>query len=104
LTTVSRRRTGSRPERAAEASKAAGVVAAGPGSIKAMARRGGCANFGSVHDGGRGGRPGASSCAAPECECEKFVETTDARVPLDNDNLTAAEVAQLTGLSVHTLS
>jgi excisionase family DNA binding protein len=32
------------------------------------------------------------------------VETNEARVPLGMNNLTAAEVAQLTGLSVHTLS
>jgi DNA-binding transcriptional MerR regulator len=41
---------------------------------------------------------------APDCDCPKFVEGNDARVPLGKDNLTPAEVAQLTGLSVHTLS
>jgi predicted DNA-binding transcriptional regulator AlpA len=75
-----------------------------PGSIKAMARCGGCGHFASVHHGGGGGRPGGSSCAAPDCDCPKFLEGSDARVPLGHDNLTAAEVAQLTGLSVHTLS
>jgi predicted DNA-binding transcriptional regulator AlpA len=75
-----------------------------PGSIKAMARCGNCGHFASVHHGGGGGRPGGSSCAAPDCDCPKFVEGTDARVPLGKDNLTPAEVAQLTGLSVHTLS
>jgi predicted DNA-binding transcriptional regulator AlpA len=52
----------------------------------------------------RGGRPGGSPCAAPDCDCPKFVEGSDARVPLGKDNLTPAEVAHLTGLSVHTLS
>lgn len=75
-----------------------------PGSIKAMARCGACGHFASVHHGGGGGRPGGSSCAAPDCDCPKFVEGGDARVPFGYDNLTAAEVAQLTGLSVHTLS
>ncbi|AGB26258.1 hypothetical protein Mycsm_06098 [Mycobacterium sp. JS623] len=75
-----------------------------PGSIRAMARCGKCGHFASVHHGGGGGRPGGSSCAAPECDCPKFVEGADARVPLGKDNLTPAEVAQLTGLSVHTLS
>ena len=69
-----------------------------------MARCGKCGHFASVHHGGGGGRPGGSSCAAPDCDCPKFVEHTDARVPLGKDNLTPAEVAQLTGLSVHTLS
>src|ERR1700737_234948 len=69
-----------------------------------MARRVTCGHFASAHHGGRGGRPGGSSCAAPDCDCPKFVEGTDARVPLGKDNLTPAEVAQLTGLSVHTLS
>jgi hypothetical protein len=36
--------------------------------------------------------------------CRKFVEGTDTPVPLGKDNLTAAELAQLIGLSVHTLS
>ena len=54
--------------------------------------------------GGGGGRPGGSSCAAPDCDCGKFVESENARVPLGTGNLTAAEVAELTGLSVHTLS
>jgi DNA-binding transcriptional MerR regulator len=75
-----------------------------PGSIEAMARCSQCGHFASVHHGGGGGRPGGSSCAAPDCECRKFVEGTDARVPLGRDNLTSAEVAQLTRLSVHTLS
>ena len=75
-----------------------------PGAIKAMARCGGCGHFASVHHGGGGGRPGGSSCAAPDCDCPKFVEGSHARVPLGHDNLTASEVAQLTGLSVHTLS
>lgn len=75
-----------------------------PGSIKAMARCGQCGHFASVHHGGGGGRPGGSSCAATDCDCVKFVELSDARVPLGSGNLTAAEVAQLTGLSVHTLS
>jgi hypothetical protein len=69
-----------------------------------MARCGKCGHFASVHHGGGGGRPGGSSCAAPDCDCPKFVEGTDARVPLGKDNLTPAEVPQLTGLSVHTLS
>jgi DNA-binding transcriptional MerR regulator len=69
-----------------------------------MARYGKCGHFASVHHGGSGGRPGGSSCAAPDCDCPKFVEGTDARVPLGKDNLTPAEVAQLTGLSVHTLN
>jgi excisionase family DNA binding protein len=63
-----------------------------------------CGHFASIHHGGGGGRPGGSSCAAPDCECRKFVEGTDARVPLGKDNLTPAEAAQLVGLSVHTLS
>ncbi len=75
-----------------------------PGSIKAMARCGACGHFAGVHHGGGGGRPGGSSCAAPDCDCSKFVQGTDARVPLGKDNLTPAEVAQLTELSVHTLS
>lgn len=76
-----------------------------PGSIKAMARCGQCGHFASVHHGGGGGRPGGSSCAATDCDCLKFVEQlSDARVPLGNGNLTPVEVAQLTGLSVHTLS
>ena len=75
-----------------------------PGSIKAMARCGACGHFASVHHGGGGGRPGGSSCATPDCECAKFLEPSDARVPLGVGNLTAAEVAQLIGLSVHTLS
>lgn len=75
-----------------------------PGSIKAMARCGQCGHFASVHHGGGGGRPGGSSCAAPDGDCSKFVETNEARVPLGIGNLTAAEVAQLTGISVHSLS
>lgn len=75
-----------------------------PGSIRALAQCGGCGHFASVHHGGRGGRRGGASCAAPDCDCRKFVEAVDARVPLDKDNLTGAEVAQLIGLSVHTLS
>ena len=51
-----------------------------------------------THAGG-GGRPGGSSCAAPDCDCPKFVEGTDAGVPLGKDNLTPTEVAQLIGLS-----
>jgi predicted DNA-binding transcriptional regulator AlpA len=80
------------------------IVGDNPGSIRAMARCDKCGHFASVHHGGGGGRPGGSSCAAPDCDCPKFVEGTDARVPLGKDNLTPAEVAQLTGLSVHTLS
>lgn len=75
-----------------------------PGAIRAMACCGQCGHFASVHHGGGGGRPGGSSCAAPDCDCAKFVEPSDARVPLGVGNLTPAEVAQLTGLSVHTLS
>jgi excisionase family DNA binding protein len=75
-----------------------------PGSIKAMAQCGACGHFASVHHGGGGGRPGGSSCAVPDCDCSKFVEGSGARVALGKDNLTAAEVAQLIGLSVHTLS
>ncbi|MUL76465.1 AlpA family transcriptional regulator [Mycolicibacterium sp. CBMA 226] len=75
-----------------------------PGSIKPMAQCGQCGHFASVHHGGYGGRPGGSTCATPECDCRTFVEQGEARVPLDADNLTAAEVAQLTGISVHTLS
>ncbi|MDP7735129.1 helix-turn-helix transcriptional regulator [Mycobacterium paragordonae] len=75
-----------------------------PGSIKAMALCGQCGHFASVHHGGGQGRPGGSSCATTDCDCVKFVELSDARVPLGNGNLTPAEVAQLTGLSVHTLS
>lgn len=75
-----------------------------PGSIKAMARCGQCGHFASVRHGGGGGRPGGSSCAATDCDCAKFVEPSDARVPLGTGNLTPAEVAQLSGLSVHTLS
>jgi hypothetical protein len=42
---------------------------------------------------------------ACDCDCQKFVESSGARVPLGNDNVAPAEVAQLTGLSVqHTLS
>jgi DNA-binding transcriptional MerR regulator len=69
-----------------------------------MALCGLCGHFASVHHGGGGGRPGGSTCAASECDCQKFLEGNDSRVPLDADNLTGAEVAQLTGLSVHTLS
>jgi DNA-binding transcriptional MerR regulator len=69
-----------------------------------MASCGKCGHFASVHHGGGGGRPGGSSCAAPDCDCPKSVEGSDARVPPGKDNLTPAEVAQLTGLSVHTLS
>jgi DNA-binding transcriptional MerR regulator len=79
-------------------------VSGDPGSIKAMARCCQCGHFASVHHGGGGGRPGGSSCAAPDCDCRKFVETNEARVPLGDANLTAAEVAHLTGLSVHTLN
>jgi predicted DNA-binding transcriptional regulator AlpA len=75
-----------------------------PGSIKGMARCGACGHFASVHHGGGGGRPGGSSCAAPDCDCLKFVEGSAARTALGKDNLTPAEVAQLIGLSVHTLS
>ena len=75
-----------------------------PGSIRAMAQCGRCGHFASVHHGGGGGRPGGSSCAATDCDCATFVESGDARVPLGVGTLTAAEVAQLTGLSVHTLS
>lgn len=75
-----------------------------PGSIKAMGRCSGCGHFASVHHGGGGGRPGGSSCAAPDCDCPKFIEGSDARVAPGKDNLTPAELAQLTGLSVHTLS
>jgi hypothetical protein len=82
----------------------ADMVNGNSGSIKAMARCRHCGHFASVHHGGGGGRPGGSSCAAPDCECRKFVEGADARVPLGKDNLTPAEVAQLTGLSVHSLS
>jgi DNA-binding transcriptional MerR regulator len=71
---------------------------------RAMARCGQCGHFASVHHGGGGGRPSGSSCAAPDCDCRKFVGTNEARVPFGDANLTAAEVAQLTGLSVHTLS
>ncbi len=74
-----------------------------PGSIKPMALCGLCGHFASVHHGGGGGRPGGSSCAAPDCDCVKFVESSDARLPMGVENLTAAEVAQLIGLSVHTL-
>jgi DNA-binding transcriptional MerR regulator len=52
----------------------------------------------------RGRTPRRLVLRGPECDCPKFVEGTDARVPLGKDNLTPAEVAQLTGLSVHTLS
>jgi DNA-binding transcriptional MerR regulator len=69
-----------------------------------MACCGHCGHFASVHHGGGGGRPGGSSCAATDCDCQKFVEGADARVPLGKDNLTPAEVAQPIGLSVHTLS
>jgi DNA-binding transcriptional MerR regulator len=69
-----------------------------------MASCGTCGHFASVHHGGGGGRPGGSSCAAPDCDCPKFLEGSDARVALGKDNLTPAELAQLTGLSVHTLS
>jgi DNA-binding transcriptional MerR regulator len=65
---------------------------------------GGCGHFASVHHGGGGGRPGGSYCAAPGCDCPKFVERSDTLVPLGQGNLTTAEVAHLTGLSVHTLS
>lgn len=75
-----------------------------PGSIKPMAQCGQCGHFASVHHGGYGGRPGGSTCATPDCECRAFVEQDEARVPLGTENLTAAEVAQLTGISVHTLS
>ena len=71
-----------------------------PGSIKAMARCSQCGHFASVHHGGGGGRPGGGSCAAPDCDCPEFVEDTDARVPLGTGNLTAAEVAHLTGIYV----
>jgi DNA-binding transcriptional MerR regulator len=79
-------------------------VSGDPGAIKGMARCGQCGHFASVHHGGGGGRPGGSSCATPNCDFPKFVEADDARVPIGNGNLTAAEVAQLTDLSVHTLS
>jgi predicted DNA-binding transcriptional regulator AlpA len=69
-----------------------------------MAQCGHCGHFASVHHGGGGGRPGGSSCVTADCDCGKFVEPNDARVPLGVGNLTATEVAQLTGLSVHTLS
>jgi len=64
-----------------------------------MARCGRCGHFASVHHAGGGGRPGGSSCGAPDCDCPKFVEGTDAGVPLGKDNLTPTEVAQLIGLS-----
>jgi predicted DNA-binding transcriptional regulator AlpA len=79
-------------------------VGQNPGSIKAMARCSSCGHFAGVHHGGGGGWPGGSSCAAPDCDCLRFVEVGDARLSLGKDNLTTAEVAQLTGLSVHTLS
>ena len=70
-----------------------------PGSIGAMARCGRCGHFASVHHAGGGGRPSGSSCAAPDCDCPKFVEGTDAGLPLGKDTLTPTEVAQLIGLS-----
>ena len=63
-----------------------------------------CGHFASVHHGGGGGRPGGSSCATPGCGCRKFVEANEARAPLGTGNLTAVEVAHLTGLSVHKLN
>ena len=80
------------------------IVGDSPGAIRGMARCGRCGHFASVHLGGGGGRPGGSSCAAPDCDCPKFIEGSDSRAPLGKDNLTPAEVAQLTGLSVHTPS
>lgn len=75
-----------------------------PGSIQGLAKCSGCGHFASVHHGSGGGRPDGSTCAAPDCDCTRFIEPNDARVPLGVDRLTAAEVAQLTGLSVHTLN
>ena len=74
------------------------------GANKATACCGDCGHFANVHHGGGGRRPGGSSCAAPDCDCQKVVEGIGARVPLGKDNLTAAEVGRLLGLSVHTLS
>ncbi len=74
------------------------------GANKATACCGDCGHFANVHHGGGGRRPGGSSCAAPDCDCQRVVEGIGARVPLGKDNLTAAEVGRLLGLSVHTLS
>jgi len=45
-----------------------------------------------------GPEPRTAQCACG-CDCGTFIEPTDARVPVAVGNLTAAEVAQLTGLS-----
>jgi predicted DNA-binding transcriptional regulator AlpA len=74
------------------------------GANKATACCGDCGHFANVHHGGGGGRPGGSSCATPGCGCRKFVEANEARAPLGTGNLTAVEVAHLTGLSVHKLN
>lgn len=74
------------------------------GSLGAIPRCGQCGHFASVHHGGGGGRPASSSCAATDCGCPTFVADTDTGVPSGTDNLTPADVAQLVGLSVHTLS
>lgn len=63
-----------------------------------------CGHFATVHHGGGGGKPGGSSCASPGCECRRFIEGDDARVPVDEDYLRPAEAARLIEVSVHTLS
>jgi hypothetical protein len=53
------------------------------GANKATACCGDCGHFANVHHGGGGRRPGGSSCAAPDCDCQKVVEGIGARVPLE---------------------
>jgi len=82
-------------------------MAVSPGSIKPLACCEHCAHFATVHHGGRGGRPGSAPCTNPTeqggvCNCPKFVKGTKARMPVEKDLLTPAELAKCIGLSVHT--
>lgn len=79
-------------------------MADAPDAVKPMACCGDCGHFATVHHGGGGGKPGGSSCVSPGCECRRFIEDVDARVPVDEDYLRPAEAARLIEVSVHTLS
>ncbi len=79
-------------------------MADAPDTVKPMSCCVDCGHFATVHHGGGGGKPGGSSCASPGCECRRFIEGDDARVPVDEDYLRPAEAARLIEVSVHTLS
>jgi excisionase family DNA binding protein len=79
--------------------------------MKPLAQCERCGHFATVHHGGHGGRPGGGPCTNPDgnggncnCNCTRFDEGSNARAPIDKDLLTPAELANVVGLSVHTLS